>query len=167
MTAFQRILINTERWNDTVVTPSLAKPLELICTPNSFQGDRFVLTKRANLYLVRVQVDCMSRRTCTSGNHLLVHKISRCKTIYTLFPLWYYMERIRSSVWLPETRERNLIQSNTHETTLRVSTGMVFKIVRDACALGGDAFNEIGVNTSHRRLQRRILQTIKFNFKKL
>ena len=34
MTAFQRILINTERWNETVVTPSLAKPHELICTPN-------------------------------------------------------------------------------------------------------------------------------------
>ena len=35
MTAFQRILINTEqRWNETVVTPSLAKPRELICTPN-------------------------------------------------------------------------------------------------------------------------------------
>ena len=34
MTAFQRILINTERWNDTVVTPSLAKPHELICTSN-------------------------------------------------------------------------------------------------------------------------------------
>ena len=33
MTAFQRILINTERWNETVVTPSLAKPHELICTP--------------------------------------------------------------------------------------------------------------------------------------
>ena len=35
MTAFQRILINTERWNETVVTPSLAKPHELICTPNN------------------------------------------------------------------------------------------------------------------------------------
>ena len=35
MTAFQRILINTERWNETVVTPSLAKPHELICTPNT------------------------------------------------------------------------------------------------------------------------------------
>jgi len=34
MTAFQRILRNTERWNETVVTPSLAKPHELICTPN-------------------------------------------------------------------------------------------------------------------------------------
>ena len=34
MTAFQRILINTERWNETVVTPSLAKPHELIYTPN-------------------------------------------------------------------------------------------------------------------------------------
>ena len=33
MTAFQRILINTERWNETVVTSSLAKPHELICTP--------------------------------------------------------------------------------------------------------------------------------------
>ena len=36
MTAFQRILINTERWNETVVTPSLAKPHELICTPNTY-----------------------------------------------------------------------------------------------------------------------------------
>ena len=35
MTAFQRILINTERWNETVVTPSLAKPHELICIPNN------------------------------------------------------------------------------------------------------------------------------------
>ena len=35
MTAFQRILINTERWNETVVTPSLAKPYKLICTPNT------------------------------------------------------------------------------------------------------------------------------------
>ena len=33
MTAFQRILINTERWNETVVTPSLAKPHELIFVP--------------------------------------------------------------------------------------------------------------------------------------
>ena len=42
MTAFQRILINTERWNGTVVTPSLAKPHELICTPNiTFQVDAF------------------------------------------------------------------------------------------------------------------------------
>ena len=36
MTAFQRILINTERCNETVVTPSLAKPHELICTPNKW-----------------------------------------------------------------------------------------------------------------------------------
>ena len=36
MTAFQHILINTERWNETVVTPSLAKPHELICTPNTY-----------------------------------------------------------------------------------------------------------------------------------
>ena len=36
MTAFQRILINTERWNETVVTPSLAKPQELIFTPNIY-----------------------------------------------------------------------------------------------------------------------------------
>ena len=35
MTAFQPILINTERWNETVVTPSLVKPHELICTPNN------------------------------------------------------------------------------------------------------------------------------------
>ena len=34
MTAFQRILINTEPWSETVVTPSLTKPHELICTPN-------------------------------------------------------------------------------------------------------------------------------------
>ena len=34
MTAFQRTLTNTERWNETVVTPPLAKPHELICTPN-------------------------------------------------------------------------------------------------------------------------------------
>ena len=38
MTAFQRILINTERRNETVVTPSLAKPHELICTPNKSVG---------------------------------------------------------------------------------------------------------------------------------
>ena len=38
MTALQRILINTERWNETVVTPSLAKPHELICTPNIIKG---------------------------------------------------------------------------------------------------------------------------------
>ena len=37
MTAFQRILINTERWNETVATPSLAKPHELICIPNILQ----------------------------------------------------------------------------------------------------------------------------------
>ena len=36
MTAFQRILINTELWNETVVTPSLAKPHELNNTPNNF-----------------------------------------------------------------------------------------------------------------------------------
>ena len=36
MTVFQRILINTERWNETVVTPSLVKPHELISTPNNF-----------------------------------------------------------------------------------------------------------------------------------
>ena len=35
MTAFQRILTNTEWWNETVVTPSLAKPHQLICTPNT------------------------------------------------------------------------------------------------------------------------------------
>ena len=34
MTDFQRILINTERWNETEVTPFNAKPHELICTPN-------------------------------------------------------------------------------------------------------------------------------------
>ena len=33
MTAFQRILKNTERWNDTVVTPSLAKPLQILFVP--------------------------------------------------------------------------------------------------------------------------------------
>ena len=35
MTGFQRIFINTERWNEAVVTPSLAKPHEFICTPNT------------------------------------------------------------------------------------------------------------------------------------
>ena len=41
MTAFQRILINTERWNETVVTPSLAKPHELIYTPITNRYLRF------------------------------------------------------------------------------------------------------------------------------
>ena len=38
MTAIQRILRNTERWNETVVTPSLSKPHELICTPNRLEN---------------------------------------------------------------------------------------------------------------------------------
>ena len=35
MTAFQRIVIHTGRWNETVITPSFAKPHELICAPNT------------------------------------------------------------------------------------------------------------------------------------
>ena len=62
MTAFQRILINTERWNETVVTPSLAKPHELICTPNRIV-DIFVGIDNVDTFVivvVAVRVCCFS-----------------------------------------------------------------------------------------------------------
>ena len=67
MTAFQRILINTERWNETVVTPSLAKPHELICTPNIILKDlvRYVIINNDFQHIEhnRVDSDDISRGT--------------------------------------------------------------------------------------------------------
>ena len=48
MTAFQRILINTKRWNEAVVTPSLAKPPELICTPNKYKCSKTIHNTKVN-----------------------------------------------------------------------------------------------------------------------
>ena len=85
MTAFQRILINTERWNETVVTPSLTKPHELICTPNSKKIRQKIQREKYNKF----NHDYCTTRPYLTRDFILLHVNFLPKSALVSFELSY------------------------------------------------------------------------------